>query len=50
MERAAAGESFLVTHRGRPYARLTPPYDQLDLPAPEPAAVVPIATAGAPSG
>ena len=25
MERAAAGEEFLVTRRGRPYARLTPP-------------------------
>ena len=25
MERAAAGEEFIVTRRGRPYARLTPP-------------------------
>ena len=31
MERAAAGESFLITHRGKPYARLCPPSDQLDL-------------------
>jgi prevent-host-death family protein len=29
MERAAAGESFLITRRGRPYARLSPPYEQL---------------------
>ena len=45
MERAAAGESFLITRRGRPYARLSPPHEQLDLPAPEPAEVVPITTA-----
>jgi antitoxin (DNA-binding transcriptional repressor) of toxin-antitoxin stability system len=25
MERAAAGESFLVTRHGRPFARLSPP-------------------------
>ncbi len=42
MERAAAGESFLITRRGKPYARLSPPHEQLDLPAPEPAEVVPI--------
>jgi prevent-host-death family protein len=29
MERAAAGESFLITRRGKPYARLSPPYEQL---------------------
>jgi prevent-host-death family protein len=34
MERAAAGETFLITRRGKPYARLTPPHEQLDLPAP----------------
>ena len=45
MERAAAGESFLITRRGKPYARLSPPHEQLDLPAPEPAEVVPITTA-----
>ena len=44
MERAAAGESFLITRRGKPYARLSPPHDQLDLPAPGPAEVVPITT------
>ncbi len=37
MERAAAGERFLITRRGRPYARLSPPPDQLDPPRPEPA-------------
>jgi prevent-host-death family protein len=49
MERAAAGESFLITRRGKPYARLSPPHDQLDIPPdtpeleqPEPAEVVPI--------
>ena len=53
MERAAAGESFLITRRGKPYARLSPPHDQLDIrPAaperepPEPAEVVPITAAG----
>jgi len=45
MERAAAGESFLITRRGRPYARLTPPHEQLDLPPPEPAKVVALADA-----
>ncbi len=45
MERAAAGEAFLITRRGRPYARLGPPHAQLDLPAPEPARVVPITEA-----
>jgi prevent-host-death family protein len=29
MERAAAGEEILVTHRGRPRARLSPPYPML---------------------
>jgi len=49
MERAAACESFLITRRGKPYARLSPPHDQLDIrpEAPEreplePADVVPI--------
>ena len=49
MERAAAGESFLITRRGKPYARLSPPHDQLDIrpeapepEPPEPADVVPI--------
>jgi antitoxin (DNA-binding transcriptional repressor) of toxin-antitoxin stability system len=37
MERAAAGESFLITRRGKPYARLSPPYEQLTEPAPRPA-------------
>ena len=45
MERAAAGESFLITRRGKPYARLSPPHGQLDLPAPEPAEVVSITEA-----
>lgn len=31
MERAAAGETFLVTRRGKPYARLMPPADPLPL-------------------
>jgi antitoxin (DNA-binding transcriptional repressor) of toxin-antitoxin stability system len=51
-ERAAAGESFLITRRGKAYARLSPPQDQLEIPAeppepeqPEPAEVVPITTA-----
>ena len=44
MDRAAAGESFLITRRGKPYARLSPPHEQLDLPAPEPAQIVPITT------
>jgi antitoxin (DNA-binding transcriptional repressor) of toxin-antitoxin stability system len=37
MERAAAGENFLITRRGKPYARLSPPHEQL-VPAPETAA------------
>ena len=51
MERAAGGESFLITRRGRPYARLVPPADQLEIATevaarPDAAAdVVPIATA-----
>ncbi len=45
MERAAAGERFLITRHGKPYARLSPPHEQLDLPAPEPAEVVPITEA-----
>jgi antitoxin (DNA-binding transcriptional repressor) of toxin-antitoxin stability system len=32
MERASTGESFLITRRGKPYARLAPPYDQLTEP------------------
>jgi antitoxin (DNA-binding transcriptional repressor) of toxin-antitoxin stability system len=31
MERAAAGETFNVTRRGKPYVRLTGPDGQLDL-------------------
>ncbi len=31
MERAAAGESFLITRRGKPFARLVPPADPLPL-------------------
>jgi prevent-host-death family protein len=34
MERAAAGEQFFVTRRGKPYVRLLPARDQLDLEAP----------------
>lgn len=48
MERAAAGESLLITRHGKPYARLSPPHEQLDLPAPEPARVVPIEMARRP--
>ena len=33
MERAAAGEEFFVTRRGKPYVRLVPARDQLDLDA-----------------
>jgi prevent-host-death family protein len=29
MERASAGESILITHRGRPRARLSPSYPML---------------------
>src|SRR4029079_9240995 len=32
IHRAAGGESFLITRRGRPYARLTPPHEQLEMP------------------
>jgi antitoxin (DNA-binding transcriptional repressor) of toxin-antitoxin stability system len=34
MERAAAGETFNVTRRGKPYVRLTGPEGQLDLSEP----------------
>ncbi len=44
MERAAAGESFLITRRGTPYARLSPAQDQLDL-SPAGADVVAVASA-----
>ena len=37
MERAAAGESFLITRRGKPYARLAPPSEQLVGPPVRPA-------------
>ena len=37
MERAAGGEEFLITKRGRPYARLSPPFEQLLEPPPAPA-------------
>jgi prevent-host-death family protein len=57
MERAAAGETFLITRRGKPYARLTAPQDQLEIPTeapelepPEPAEVVPITAASERSG
>ena len=57
MERAAAGETFLITRRGKPYARLTAPQDQLEIPteapeleSPEPAEVVPITAASERSG
>jgi prevent-host-death family protein len=33
MERAAAGEEFFVTRRGKPYVRLLPARDQVDLDA-----------------
>jgi len=33
MERAAAAEEFFVTRRGKPYVRLVPARDQLDLDA-----------------
>ena len=52
IQRAAAGETFLVTKRGKPYARVSPPHDQLEVAPeptepeqPEPAEVVPIHTA-----
>jgi prevent-host-death family protein len=52
IQRAAAGETFLVTRRGKPYARVSPPSDQLQ-PAvkvstrrePEAAEVIPLAAA-----
>jgi antitoxin (DNA-binding transcriptional repressor) of toxin-antitoxin stability system len=31
MQRAHAGERFLVTRRGKPYVRLTPAFDQPEL-------------------
>jgi len=34
MDRASAGESFLITRRGKPYAKLVPPYEQLIEPPP----------------
>ena len=34
MQRASAGEEFLISRRGRPYARLSPPHAQL-APAPD---------------
>ena len=34
IERAAAGEEFLITKRGKPYARLSPPFEQLVEPGP----------------
>jgi prevent-host-death family protein len=52
MERAAAGESFLITRRGKPYARLSSAQAQLELPPEpaeaeqlEPADVIPLAAA-----
>jgi prevent-host-death family protein len=36
VERAAAGESFLITRRGKPYARLSPPFEQLIEPSEDP--------------
>jgi len=35
MERAAAGETFAVTRRGRPYFRLGPAIEPLPLAAPD---------------
>ena len=46
MERASSGESFLIARRGKPYARLSPPFEQLDLEDGETADVIPIAEAG----
>jgi len=31
MERASAGETFVISRFGAPFARLSPPHDQLDL-------------------
>jgi prevent-host-death family protein len=57
MERASGGESFLITRRGKPYARLSPQHDQLEIPTeapeleqPEPAEVVPITAVSERSG
>ncbi len=33
MERAAAGEEFLITRRGKPYVRLTPAQPSLPIAA-----------------
>src|SRR5947207_11521613 len=38
MQRASRGERFAITRRGKPFARLLPPADQLPLTAPERAA------------
>jgi prevent-host-death family protein len=35
MQRAAAGERFLITRRGKPYVRLTPADEQTQLTAAE---------------
>jgi prevent-host-death family protein len=37
MQRASRGERFAITRRGKPFARLLPPHDQLDLSVAEPA-------------
>jgi antitoxin (DNA-binding transcriptional repressor) of toxin-antitoxin stability system len=57
MERAFRGETFLITRRGQPHARLSPPHDQLEIPTEppdpepsEPADVVPITAAGVRAG
>jgi antitoxin (DNA-binding transcriptional repressor) of toxin-antitoxin stability system len=50
MERAAAGQSFLITRRGRPCARLSPPHEGLDMPPPEPAEVMALENGGAARG
>ena len=50
MERAAAGETFVITRRGTPYARLSPPHPQLELSRAEPAEVVSIESAKRPAG
>jgi prevent-host-death family protein len=36
MERAAAGETILITRRGAAFARLGPPHEQLDRSSPPP--------------
>ncbi len=36
MERASGGETFLITRRGKPYARLSPPHEQLIAPSSPP--------------